>query len=218
MTLAQLETLVWSWLDDPNGTYFTQSQVDVWLNNAMNEVQKLLIQAGENYYVQKLSGVTVANSDTYSLPSDFRKCHKLEVVISGTGVNEVRQTLTPVTLIQIDQISTGTGLPAAYAIKRSSFILRPIPDAVYTVYMHQSYRVVPMTTGSDIPDVPADYHEFIAVLATIDGLMKDQRDPSAFISAKRDYYLSLLKQDAENRDVSAPRSIVVTDNYSYGMY
>jgi hypothetical protein len=211
MNFSELKTLVWTWLDDPQGSYFTDAQVSVWLNNAQREVQKQLVQAGENYYVTKMSASTVANQETYALPSDFHKCHKFELVLSGTGVNEQRRTLEPVTYQQLDIVSTGVGSPLVYNFRRNVVSLRPIPDNTYTMYLHQSYRVVDMSSAADIPDVPEDYHEYIAVLATLDGLMKDRRDPSSFIVAKKNAYLELMKQDAESRDVSRPRQVVVMD-------
>lgn len=214
MTLSSLQTLVLSWLDDANAGYFTLPQVNAWLNNAQRECQKQLIQAGENYYVQKVSSVTVVNQDSYALPSDFLKCHKLEIVMSGTGVNEQRQTLSPTTLVQIDRI-TSTGVPQMYVLKKNCFIMRAIPDAAYTMYMHYSYRVADMVNSTDTPDVPAQYQEYLAVLATIDGYLKDQRDPSAMMM-KKDWYLSLMKQDAQNRTVDAPRRVVMSGGDDFG--
>jgi len=207
-TRGDLRTLVLSWLDDPNGTYFTAPQVNVWLNNAQRELQKLLINQGENYYVQRMSGTLVDGTDTYILPTDFKKSHKLEVVVSGTGVTEQRQTLSPVTYMQLDQIAQVSGVPSVVCFKRNAMIVRPIPDDSYTVYLHQSYQVADMTSDSDIPDVPQDYSEYIAVLATIDGFMKDQRPPSEFILGKKTTYEKTLLADSEKRDVSAPRMVV----------
>lgn len=223
MTFGELKTLVWSWLDDPLAQYFTPAQVTVWLNNAQRETQKLLLQAGENYYVTKMSGLTIANQDTYALPSDFKVCHKFEVVTSPTGVstggpNERRNTMTPVTYIQLEEISQSTGLPCAYNIRRNIVTLRPIPDQAYTLYLSQSYRVVDMVNDADIPDVPEDYTEYLAVLATRDGFMKDQRSPTDFLNAKLERYEKMFKQDAQKRDVSAPRSVVVTDGFTPGIY
>lgn len=211
MNFGQLKTLVWSWLDDPLGAYFTDAQVSVWLNNAQRETQKQLIQAGENYYVEKMNGLTIQNEGAYELPMDFKKCHKLEIVLSGTGVNEDRRTLGWVTLQQLDSVSQQAGSPTVYNIRRNQLHLRPIPDNVYPLRLFQSYRVVDMVNDADIPDVPEDYTEYLAVLATLDGFMKDQRDPSAFVVAKQDKYLALMKQDSEERDVSAPRQVVTTD-------
>lgn len=215
---GQLRTLVLSWLDDPDGTYFTAAQVNVWLNNAQRELQKRLIDKGENYYVQRLVGTMVANEDTYELPTDFKKSHKLEVVLPGTtGVNEQRRILTPVTYIQLDAVSPlGTGTPVAVCFKRNAMILRPIPDQAYTMYLHQSYQVVDMTSDADIPDCPHDYAEYLAIRATMDGFMKDQRQPTDFMVAKKEEYEKMLTIDSQRRDVSAPRMIVSTEDASYG--
>lgn len=216
MNFGQLKTLVWSWLDDPLGAYFTDSQVSVWLNNAQKETQKQLLQAGDNYYVTKMGGLTIQNQDTYALPTDFRFCHKFEIVMLGTtGVNEQRYTMTEVTYQQLEQVSQTTGTPACYNFRRNIVTMRPIPDNAYVIYLHQSYEVVDMVNPTDLPDIPVQYHEYLAVLATLDGFLKDQRDPTPFI-AKRDAYLMLFKQDAVRRDVSAPRSIVVSDAASVG--
>lgn len=216
MNRGELRTLVLSWLDDPLGAYFTPPQVNVWLNNAQHEVQKQLIQAGQNFYVQRMKGLTIQNQDTYELPTDFKRDHKFELVLSGTGVNEVRQTMTPVTYIQLDQVSQNTGVPSAFCIKKNAVIIRPIPNNAYVMYLHQSYRVVDMTQDTDIPDVPSDYTEYLAVIATLDGLMKDQREASQFILGKKDVYMKMLEQDSQNRDVSAPRSVVVCDDAGGG--
>lgn len=216
MNFGQLTTLVLSWLDDPQGAYFTPSQTAAWINNAQREAQKQLLQAGENYYVEKMSGQTIANQATYVLPSDFRLCHKMEMVCSGTGVSEIRTELDFVTYQQLEQISQSTGFPVAYNLRRNIIEFRPIPDNIYTMYLHQSYRVVDMSNATDVPDIPQDYHEYIAVLATLDGFLKDQRDPSAFVAAKEDKYLQRMVKDAESRDVSAPRTVVVTEGFGGG--
>jgi hypothetical protein len=198
-------------LDDPNGDYFTAAQVNVWLNNAQRELQKRLINMGENYYVERMLGTLVVGTDTYTLPTDFKKCHKLEIVLSGTGVNQQRRTLDPVTLIQIDQ-ETNSGIPRLYCFKRNAIIIRPIPDQAYPIYLHQSYQVVDMTTDADIPDVPQDYDEYIAIRATLDGFMKDQRQPTDFVMDKKKEYEKMFESDAQRRDVSKPRMVVSTDD------
>lgn len=219
MTLLQLRTLVLSWLDDPNGTYFTETQVNTWLNNAQREVQKQLIQAGENFYVTRVSTTTVQNYDTYSLPTDFMRLHKLELLTEGTTTpptyNQVRQQITPVTLVQLDKVSMSTGKPAVHAIRKNCIVLRPIPDNAYTIYMDYSPEVDDMVGDAATPNVPLRYQEYIAVLATLDGFLKDQRDMTPFLEKKR-YYLDLMKQDAENRNVDEPRSVVATEMYDAG--
>lgn len=215
MTRIDLQNLTLSWLDDLNATYFTPTQVNAWLNNGQREAQKQLIQAGENFYVKRVSTICVTNADTYALPDDFMRLHKLEIVLSGVPPNEVRDSLYFVTLGQLDQVSMSTGTPEAYCIRKNCLVIRPIPDSAKTLYMDYSPIVSDMTLDSDMPNVPTQYQEYIAVLATIDGLLKDQRDPSPML-AKKEFYLQLMKADSENRQVSQPREVVSTECDSWG--
>ncbi len=73
-----------------------------------------------------------------------------------------------------------------------------------------------MTADSSIPDTPLQYHEYLAVLATLDGFLKDQRDPTPMLKEKRDFYLSLMKQDAINRKDDQARVVVSMDDSGFG--
>lgn len=185
------------------------------LNNAQRECQKQLINAGENFYVKRVSTTTVANTEMYVLPTDFLKLHKLELLLSGTTPNENRALLIPMTLIEIEGVSQTTGTPVAYALKKNCMILRPIPDQALTMYMHYSPLVTDMSADADIPDVPTQYQEYLAILAAIDGFIKDDRDPSNII-LKKQMYLDMMKQDTEDRTVDAPRMIRMLDDADCG--
>lgn len=211
-TFQDLQNLCLSWLDDLDAGYFTLPQVSVWLNNAQRECQKQLLQAGENWYETTLYGNTVQNQDNYTCPADFLKVNKFEVVASGTGTQENRQILWPVTTIQLNQQPLDQGLPAVYGIKKNCFTLKPTPDNIYKLYLTYSYRVADMTVPTQVPDVPEQYHEYLPVLAVIDGFFKDTRDVSQFVAAKKEVYLQMLKQDSQNRRVDFPRTVNSTED------
>ncbi len=217
MTLLELEDLCLSWLDDPNASYYTRPQLKVWINNAQREVQRRLIKAGENYYEVPVSTQTVMNISGYSLPSDFLKCHKLAVVLNGTGVNENIQIITPTTLVQLGSASPLFGVPVQYTIRNNCLLLDPAPNDVYTLKMIYSPKVSNMSADTDVPAVPDTYTELIAVLATLDGYLKDKTDPSNFITEKRDYYMKSIEQDMKNRQIQSPRMVVQTEDYGYGV-
>lgn len=214
MTFLQLQNLVVSWLDDKNFGYFTQTEVQMWLNNGQREVQKMLLQAGENWYVKCVETTLVVNQTDYVLPDDFLKLHRLEVVISGTAPNEEVQVLEQITLNQQDLFPNGASTPAGYYLKKERIILVPAPDTALIMRMQYSPLVADMTDSAEEPDVPVQYHEMLAVLATLDGLYKDTRDPGPMLQ-KKQYYETLMKQDAQNRRQDAPRSVVVTTSYGF---
>jgi hypothetical protein len=187
----------------------------VWLNNGQRELQKLILQAGQNFYVKRIYTTLVVNQNDYVLPEDFLKNHRLEIVQSGTTPNETVTPVTPITINQVDLINTTTGTPACYYLKKNRITLEPAPDTALVMRMFYSYRVSDMTLATDMADAPEEFHEFIAVLATLDGLLKDQRDPGPMLE-KRRYYEAMLKNEAQERTQDGPRGIVETGSYTTG--
>lgn len=220
MTLGQLQTLCLSWLDDPNAGYFTLPQVNVWLNNAQRETQKLMLLAGENYYVKRVQTTTVTNQQSYVLPNDFLELHRMEVVISGVPPFENTIPMAPITTNQQDLVPNQTGQPLCYFLLKNRIFLWPTPNSQIILRIYYTPVVQDMVLQSDVPNVPDAYQEFLAVLATIDGLLKDQRDPTPLI-AKREYYERMLKSEAQKRRVDTPRRVVSTgegSGYTFGYY
>jgi hypothetical protein len=74
-----------------------------------------------------------------------------------------------------------------------------------------------MTQDTDQPDVPVQFQEYSALLATRDGFLKDNRDFSQF-QGKISEYQALMHQDADQRNIDAPRSIVMTENDGYEIF
>lgn len=211
MQLQDLQNLVAYWLDDLNFGYFTQTQITVWLNNAQKELQKRLIKAGNNYYTITVTTPLVANQSDYQLPSDFKKLHNLEVILSGTAPNESTNPIQPITENQKYLVQTGTGTPFWYTIKKNRLILRPAPDTALTMRMVYSYMIADMANLTDVPDAPADYHELIALLAAEDGNIKDGRS-NPLLEKKIAVYQAQIDSDAQERNQDQTRQIVETGN------
>jgi hypothetical protein len=213
MTRAQLSTLVVGWLDDPNQGYFTASLVNTWLNLAARQVQQMLLQAGENWYMKPVETLTVASQAEYVLPSDFMVEHRLELVTSGTGTNENRKTLQHITTNQQDQVSIGLGEPSCYYIKKDRIVLSPTPSiGNLTLRLYYSPLATDMAADADEPDVPEQFHEYVAILAAYDGFVKDDRNPGNLVHKKEKYEM-LLKQMAEDRIQDTSRQVVQVEDY-----
>lgn len=216
MTFGELKTLTSTWLDDLNMTYFTTAQLGVWLNNAQQEVQKQLLDAGQNWYLKVVETTMVVNQPDYELPSDFMKSHRIEVITAGTFPAETTQPLKPITPGQIDLFPLASnGTPMCFFFKKYKLIVYPAPDVANVMRLYYSPLVGAMVNANDEPDCPPEFHEYIAVLATIDGLLRDRRDPSPFIE-KRTKYEDLLKKDAAQRAEDSPRSVVITTDDGFG--
>lgn len=218
MTLADLQTLTLSWLDDVNAGYFTLPQLNVFINNAQKEVQKRLIKAGQNYYVRFFQTNLVINQRDYVLPMDFKKIHRLEIVMSGVAPNEALSVVGPMTLNQQDLIMGGNGTPAFYFIKKGRLVVKPAPDTALVMRMYYTPQLTDLVNLVDTPDVPEDYHELIALLAAQDGFLKDGRSSELLVKKLAEYERD-LDNDANERQQDLPRSIVDTGNEnSSGFY
>lgn len=210
MTLSELKALTAQWLDDKNYGYFSEAVITIWLNNALNELQKKLLLVGQAYYEKPVQTPCVARQADYVLPSDFRKLHRLEVVTGGSGIDETVTPIVPVTTNQKDIIMyNGAGTPQYYHLKRNRLTLYPAPDRAYTLRLYHSYQVAPMVNASDVPDAPDEYHEYIALLAAQDGFMKDGRSSELLVKKIGEYEKAIAK-DALERNEDMPRGIVQT--------
>lgn len=223
MTFSELKYLVYYMVDDQQGIstgsggYFTTTQVGVFLNNALREVQKQLLQAGEMYYLKTVETTTVADQQDYVLPSDFLKLHRLEYVTDGsTATTEVTKMLQRLTLNQSDMFSLKVGTPAAYTIKKNRLSLYPIPDTANKVMrLFYSYRVAAMVNTTDEPDCPSEFEEYLAILAAESCFIKDDRS-SPQLMEKKASYLGLFKQMAEDRAQDSSREVISTYDDTYG--
>lgn len=218
MTFQEMKNLVASWVDDLNFGYFTESQVEAFLNNGLKEAQKRLIQAGENYYMKVVCTPVIANQQDYQLPIDFMATRRVEM-ISGTSPNQTVYPLAPITPMEAQAIVSSPGEPSAYWLKKNRLVLdRPYnTSGVRELKLYYDYFVANMTMPTDTPDLPERYQEYPCVLATLDCLYKDNRPVQPMLD-KKNYYETLMKQDAERRTRDYPRMIIATQDDAYWSY
>lgn len=212
MNRGEIKELARVWLDDVDGGYFTDAIMNRFINQAQRECQKLLLQAGEDFYTKCFYTTLVANQAHYALPSDFVKLMRLELVISGSGDLESVERIYPINLneqdIAYNYYGSGTqgGRPRNYTILKNVIRLFPTPNEVKTIKMSYAPRVLDMTDDGDVPDAPEDYHEYIAILAARDGFLRDGR-PLTPIESKLAYYEKMMEESSESRNVDSPRMI-----------
>ena len=218
MQLSDLQNLTSFWLDDLNFGYYTQIQVNYWINNAQIEVQKMLIASGQNRYNAWVGTTLIVGQSDYVLPSDFRKINNLEIVLNGVPPNESVTPIVPITTNQKYLIDMGQSTPAAYRFRKNRIVLQPAPDTALLMRMEYTYLLSSLVNLTDVPDVPTEYHELIALLATADGFIKDGRQNQLLLT-KIEAYKTDLQQDAQERSQDVVRGIVQTgDTADAGMY
>lgn len=220
MTRGEIKQLARFWLDDENGGYFTDAFMDRVINQAQRELQKELLQAGESYYTICAEFSTVVNQRDYALPSDFFQLDKLELITSGSGDTASTRRLEPIQRTEIDTLNynlanTSSGEPFNYVLNKNTYSLYPVPDVSKVMRLWYSPRVSDMSSDSDVPDAPADYHEYIAIMAARDGFLRDGRAITP-IEMKLRYFKDLMEEQAESRNSDSPRMVIRTSD-PYGV-
>ncbi len=215
MTRSDLRTLVWDYCDDVSGGYFTTAVVNTRLNLALKELQKLLLQAGQQYYAKVVTTPLVSGQANYALPSDFYQVIRLEWTVSGSGDTAVLQPILPATPNQKDNYLQAQGTPQFYTFIKNNLLLQPVPDSTQNLRLTYSYLVADMSTDGSTPDAPEQYHEYIAVLAARDCFLKDGR-PLGPIESKMGELKTTLKQISEVRNVDKARMVVTSHGGGYG--
>lgn len=217
MTRAQIRSLISEWVDDVNNGYFTVATLNTFINNALYEVQKRLILAGENFYIQCVTTTSVANQAEYALPSDFWGVRKLQIITSGSGATATKHVVEPISMAQASAFAN-TGCPTGYYLKKDLLVLCPAPNTdSWTIEMEYAYRIPVMTSDADIPDVPEHFQEYIALLAAYNCFIKDDRVPS-ILEKKKEEYEKQLDEAADSRVMSRARVVIVTANGFLGAY
>lgn len=210
MTFLDMQNLVLYYLDDLNAGYFTPVQTKAWLNNAQEYVQKLLIQGFEDLWVKSVQTFTVNGQREYNLPDDFRKLNRLAIVTSGnTAANESLRPLQFITRMQQDAFLTRTEIPQAFIFSNKQVWVYPLPNSQYVMRLDYTYFLPKMVNDNDVSEIPDIYQELVPICAVCDGLIKDGRDPGTLIN-KRNELIDALRKDCEQRNISSPRTIVVS--------
>ncbi len=218
MTFLELRVLTSGLLDDVNNGYFTVAQVNTWLNNGQKEVQKIVNQAFEGHSIRCVQTTLVNSQREYALPSDFKRLHRLEFIASGSTIADYSLTrLQKITRNQQDMLPNNVGTPAGYYFQGNYIVLVPAPQTAWVMRMEYEYLLADMSADGDSPDLPAQYHEMVALYAARKGFLKDGRDAS-LVQKEIDSFEEGLKRDAEQRNADEPRTIVQTSFDDGGDY
>lgn len=138
---------------------------------------------------------TVASTQAYNLPSDYKQMDAMTVTIST--VNIYRVTPRPWTLIRDKTSQTSLiGQPMEYGIYGQQFWLYPIPDAVYTITEYYWNQFTVLTNNTDTNAWMVDGEELIRYRAKADlftNVIRDFDEAGAMTAAAKGAYDNLCE-------------------------
>jgi len=199
---------------DNSSGYNKDDEMIEWFNFAQIEVQNILGQTHEHYFVTSTSINIIANQEEYSMP-----CGNLNIVRVEDNTNSSAPTeIFPMTLNEKDSyrmgvISERSGLSDImfYAIKGNSFIFRPRPITSKNsgVKVYFSKMVDTINTATVCSVIPNQYHELIRDGIVEQGMIKAEAtaEALAIVLGRRNRQIKQMMESAENRQTQRSRCV-----------
>ena len=185
MQLIDIRTEVFATGFDP--VLFGATRVNMYINNAY-----LTIVRRVNYYVDETTQDfnTTVGTSMYSLPANFARTRSLRRTDIGIELENVG-------LRTIDRSTITSGTPYAYALDGANLHLYPTPDQAYPLELRYWLMPNPLVADSDVPTIPADYHNLLVYGATSEAYAADDDGPQmgAYWQAKFDKGLAMFAAD-----------------------
>lgn len=201
-TLLEMRTEARQRAEMENSTFVTDAELTRYINTAANKLYgKLVAARGDAYYATTATTVTVAGTATVALPSAFYKLLLPQVTVSG-----VPRTLRRLDLEMVEAYGTTTGVPERAMVMGSNLLLRPIPDAVYTITFWYLPYLTQLSADGDTFDGIAGWENYVVLSAAISCLNKEESDTSGLMTE-----LALIETEIQalsgERDHAAPSTI-----------
>ena len=209
MTLAQMRAAVQRNLGRVGVTTTEDSDVDRIINQTIRED----ICADHNWSAMETTTTSETTSDgvgtkTWPSPSTFKDCEWIQVRKDSSSNYRFLDELSERAILdQFGELSTEEGLPYCWARSGTSYHLRPIPDATYTLRI--KYWAYPADlTSSDSNFITLYWTKLLEYGATARGLLYYGENEAAaqWMAMYRD---ELGKAISVDRKIQAPATLTL---------
>lgn len=194
--LSALRTSVYSRLGVPTSdALLTTAVVNQSINDAVNEIES---EQDWPWYEAVETITTTAGTATYTPTAGWRR------------TREVKPTddfpLERFSIVELDDqypFDTSQGRPCAYAIDLAKIVLRPTPDAAYTLTHRYIKQETALSADGDAPLIPDQFSPAIVALACHIVLGRSREDGRAS-GALEEYVRWLSKMRRYSRRHTGP--------------
>lgn len=210
MNLGEIRTLVRTNIDEITPGFWTEAQITRYINVANQKVNSIIDAMDGDFFTVRVVFSTVALTRTYELPTTFREMVRLEHY-SLTDQNDI-QVLEELPFPRTEGAGeypfSQAGKPGRYTLHGTVYDLLPIPDAVYPMRMFFKERQLDMSNETaHAPASPLEFHDMVAIYATIQALQKNHEDASAFSAIWADRKEDLIMAMSSGRKGQDPEYV-----------
>jgi hypothetical protein len=182
VTLLEMKTQARQRSDMENSTFISDDELTSYINSSIKGLYDKLLNAGEFYYFSSSDIPVVANTSSYTLPSDFYKLLGVDMVMDSLG-NAV--TLKP---FQFEQRNSFLYTPTwnvvglsylRYMIQGNNLKFVPVPSGAATVRIYYAPSATNLSADTDTFDGINGFEEWVILNTAIKMLDKEESDSSA---------------------------------------
>ena len=209
VTLSSIKDQARQRADMVNSKFFTEAELNNYVNQSVKELYDRLINAGEFYYLQSYNVPVLIGTDTYSLPIDFYKLLGVDLVLDSNG-NAV--TLRP---FQFEQRNAYLFTPTwnivglsylRYMVQGDTIKFVPQPSSPQNIRIWYAPMTAELSADTDTFQGINGWEEYVIVDTAIKMLMKEESDPSAFMAQKQ-AMIQRIEEMKVMRDIGATGKI-----------
>jgi hypothetical protein len=194
VTFADLKTRARQLADMEFSQFVSDDEVGYYINAGAQGLYDLLISAGELYKITSTSISLVANQDTYSLPSDFYKLLGVDLSSQGQPVTLKKFEFAERNKYSYYPFYNTRGLTALkYIVQGDSLRFIPMPNSNDSITVWYAPTMPALVNDADTFDGVNGWEDYIVFDAAIKMLIKEESDPTAIMSMKKEVEQSIQK-------------------------
>lgn len=218
MNLGEVRTYVRTLLDEDTAAFWTDTQLNVFIQRSFLAVYTKIAQAGRGYFETTANISYVAGQELYSLatiaPNGFVKLDLVERVDQNPAIK-----LLPIDISEKNAFMTFQGSPdiqgyERYFLSGNNLGIAPIPQVAITNALKLWFVPVPTLPTLDASTFPTDltdlHHEAIAQGAYMRACQRDKQLLALVAPVYREL-IEAVSVDTTQRIVQEPRVIIDTD-------
>lgn len=190
-----------------NSADITPAVANEYINDALVESYDRIVERGDDYYtVLGDAFTTTSGTNTYSLPSDFYKLRKVEILISGSADDpQARwQRLFPISVDDTHRRVVVGSKRYKYRVARASLILYPTPSTVIeTLRVYYITQAPQLIVDTDTVQFDTPVEEHLVIHMALREIYQRQDLSTAQIDARIERLTAQLRS-ASDHDASEP--------------
>jgi hypothetical protein len=214
-TLLQLRSRVRFFIDEATQKNFTDGDINYAINRGQENVVKEIQHLYEDFFEKPVAlnpnatpPGTVPGVELYTLPTDFLKFKRIERTDTGETIPPIdlneKSTFGNAIPALVNMAGAGSGL--SYYVSGNNVGFTPVSTDYIPITMTYVYRPADLVNDGDVSEIPAEWHDMMAVSAARDCVIKDEGDTTPYDTLWNNYLGSLMRT-LRQRQIQDPKRV-----------